>query len=498
VTPFHSICIEPGLRETRCIHVLAPGGPLPVGEYAYLEFYCEDLACDCRRVLLQVTSRAAPSKPMATINFGWESAEFYTAWMHGDKQAGRDITSASLDPLNPQSKYADWFLDYFQQYLVADPDYVARLRDHYEQFKRALCTRPADVFSPPPAMPRRQPAEREETPCQTDPAPPRAASPMTVPEILQQLSHVPDQADFAPYEAALQAAIEQREAITPELIAALDRVSANPAHYRQNPHECLYLFAIYLLCHFRERRALDAFLRFFSLPGEDALDLTGDSVTEHGAAILASVCGGDPAPLLRLAHDESVNPFVREAAIVALLVQAGWGERSREAVIEELRRLFHTLPKPGHAYVWAGLVCAVCDFNAPELLSEARQAFAAGLVDLDVIGLEDLEASFSRTGPYRFRSCAERYQEILQRNAPIDAVIECSGWLCFRNEDEEDEDWEDYSDDDEDPLTGAFGPPPQELAELTAPRPYIAPPKVGRNDPCPCGSGKKYKKCCGQ
>ncbi|WP_212635429.1 SEC-C metal-binding domain-containing protein, partial [Rhodobacter capsulatus] len=22
-------------------------------------------------------------------------------------------------------------------------------------------------------------------------------------------------------------------------------------------------------------------------------------------------------------------------------------------------------------------------------------------------------------------------------------------------------------------------------------------PKVGRNDPCPCGSGKKFKKCCG-
>jgi preprotein translocase subunit SecA len=23
-------------------------------------------------------------------------------------------------------------------------------------------------------------------------------------------------------------------------------------------------------------------------------------------------------------------------------------------------------------------------------------------------------------------------------------------------------------------------------------------PKVGRNDSCPCGSGKKYKKCCGK
>lgn len=26
----------------------------------------------------------------------------------------------------------------------------------------------------------------------------------------------------------------------------------------------------------------------------------------------------------------------------------------------------------------------------------------------------------------------------------------------------------------------------------------VKPPKIGRNDPCPCGSGKKYKKCCGK
>ncbi|MEM7581916.1 MAG: SEC-C metal-binding domain-containing protein [Acidobacteriota bacterium] len=23
-------------------------------------------------------------------------------------------------------------------------------------------------------------------------------------------------------------------------------------------------------------------------------------------------------------------------------------------------------------------------------------------------------------------------------------------------------------------------------------------PKIGRNEPCPCGSGRKYKKCCGR
>ena len=28
-------------------------------------------------------------------------------------------------------------------------------------------------------------------------------------------------------------------------------------------------------------------------------------------------------------------------------------------------------------------------------------------------------------------------------------------------------------------------------------RPVRVAPRVGRNDPCPCGSGKKYKKCCG-
>jgi len=31
---------------------------------------------------------------------------------------------------------------------------------------------------------------------------------------------------------------------------------------------------------------------------------------------------------------------------------------------------------------------------------------------------------------------------------------------------------------------------------LNPPTPIRAEPKVGRNDPCPCGSGLKFKKCC--
>jgi preprotein translocase subunit SecA len=32
----------------------------------------------------------------------------------------------------------------------------------------------------------------------------------------------------------------------------------------------------------------------------------------------------------------------------------------------------------------------------------------------------------------------------------------------------------------------------------TPQQPIVKAPTVGRNDPCPCGSGKKYKKCCGR
>jgi len=34
--------------------------------------------------------------------------------------------------------------------------------------------------------------------------------------------------------------------------------------------------------------------------------------------------------------------------------------------------------------------------------------------------------------------------------------------------------------------------------ETVKPQPYTSAAKVGRNEPCPCGSGKKYKKCCGK
>ena len=43
---------------------------------------------------------------------------------------------------------------------------------------------------------------------------------------------------------------------------------------------------------------------------------------------------------------------------------------------------------------------------------------------------------------------------------------------------------------------------PEDISDLeillNPAKPKIVEEKVGRNEPCPCGSGQKYKKCCGK
>jgi len=79
------------------------------------------------------------------------------------------------------------------------------------------------------------------------------------------------------------------------------------------------------------------------------------------------------------------------------------------------------------------------------------------------------------------------------RDAEADALVEAEGdaideWAAAQDENEcEDNDEEDL------PITA---PPP--MSRAVPPGTVVrSTPKVGRNDPCPCGSGKKYKRCCG-
>jgi hypothetical protein len=140
--PFHSILPEIAQREVRCIQVAnAPGAPshsrLPGGEYAYVEFYCEDLDCDCRRIFLQVIPRGSPETILASINYGWEKESFYRKRMPWDPDAPRQIVRGSLDPINRQSDCAEELLALFQKHVLDEP-YRLRLRRHHQLFREEL------------------------------------------------------------------------------------------------------------------------------------------------------------------------------------------------------------------------------------------------------------------------------------------------------------------------------------------------------------------------
>jgi hypothetical protein len=69
---FHSVLPEIAQREVRCVHLqdmpgVPPGSALAAGEYAFVEFYCEDIECDCRRVFLQVIARHCQDKVLASM-----------------------------------------------------------------------------------------------------------------------------------------------------------------------------------------------------------------------------------------------------------------------------------------------------------------------------------------------------------------------------------------------------------------------------------------------
>lgn len=142
--PFHTRCEETARKEIRSFRILTPPEPggLPMDEYAILEFYCEDSGCDCRRGFFQIISNAKSGMVLASINFGWESGEFYRKRNPYVAEAAREITEGSLDPLNQQSKFAPELLVLFQQ-IVADRTYRMRLKRHYEMF-RAKSTKSVD------------------------------------------------------------------------------------------------------------------------------------------------------------------------------------------------------------------------------------------------------------------------------------------------------------------------------------------------------------------
>ncbi len=302
---------------------------------------------------------------------------------------------------------------------------------------------------------------------------------MTIPEILKELEPYTGRFPMK----AMRAAIEQREAITPELLRVVEAVAEDPVKYAERKDYMLHVFALFLLAQFREKRAYAPIIKMVSAPGEMPFDLVGDTVTEGLNQILASVYDGNPAPLQGLVESEQVNDFVRSAALNTFLVLEQTDQMPRETVLEYFRSLFHGKLQRTPSYAWSSLVCAVADLPAPELLEDVRQAYSEGLVDDTVADLEGIERDMTAPKPWR----RDRQRLI------TDAIAEMEWWSSFHPEDSWPKKLPNLEPPAPPPATPA--PPP---SSYVAPKPLVREPKIGRNDPCPCGSGKKYKKCCGK
>lgn len=136
VTAFFTRYKDLAFKEMRALTV-PPGKEVPADEYGFLEFYCDDLSCDCRRVMIKVLGQHSGEKAWATISYGWETPAFYRHWGGAGFTDVESLCRPMLDPLNPQSAHADYFLAVFEN-LIKDPSYVQRLKRHYEMFRKPV------------------------------------------------------------------------------------------------------------------------------------------------------------------------------------------------------------------------------------------------------------------------------------------------------------------------------------------------------------------------
>ncbi len=278
---------------------------------------------------------------------------------------------------------------------------------------------------------------------------------------------------------AIQEARRHRDAMAPRLIEVLRQASA-AARSGKAPEGQAPFFALFLLAEFQAKEALPAILEAFSLPGELPFDLFGDAVTAVLARVLVALAD-DPIELFdRMIEDRGLNEFVRWEGAQAYQLLVRDGRLSRLEAVQRLQQhLRQATQRDDHTA--AGLLVSELVCLAPaEAYEDIVEAYRRDVVDTFWIGLEDVE-----------KGIAEGEAGFLQWQARCpptgigDTIAELENWACFSEQSP--------------PSPPVARPPIPPAVSVQDPLPLPEPTtrRVGRNDPCPCGSGKKFKKCCG-
>ena len=285
---------------------------------------------------------------------------------------------------------------------------------------------------------------------------------LTEEQILTQLNT--DDSSFLPREA-IEQAILQQDAITPALLTIIENVVKDPQSIDGTP---AFTYALYLLAQFREKRAYPLIVKYFGELGldDEALDPTGDIVTEDLKSILASVFNGDFGLIKQLIEDKNVNIFVRSAALSSLVILYNNDQLSRKDLVNYIKtHIDRCLEEQDDPCFVASLVSVSCDLHPEELYEQFITCFDRNLIDNQMIN----EGDFDRWMQMDKEKIIVELKENRKWQFINDVISEIEWWACFHPER--------YS--------------PKNLSSISD-----SPDKLGRNDLCPCGSGKKYKKCC--
>ena len=213
----------------------------------------------------------------------------------------------------------------------------------------------------------------------------------------------------------------------------------------------------------------------------------GDTTTTF-RQILIRTYNGHLDTLKGLIEAAEADAFVRADALQVLAYLTATGRISREETEAYLLGLYDTLQPQQESFVWSGWVLAIGLLGLEALSGVVHQAFGRGLIEPMVMGYDDFRRDLERTLADPERMAGFEYDQI---GSLEDAIGELSGWYTLSDVAKQDQDrWATSSED----AGLAYADTPLPLVD---PFTFVDPLKgVGRNDPCPCGSGKKFKKCC--
>jgi tetratricopeptide (TPR) repeat protein len=163
-----------------------------------------------------------------------------------------------------------------------------------------------------------------------------------------------------------------------------------------------------------------------------------------------------------------------------------WFESVMDHFIEN-----HDNPLLADPEVASMIVSELCDLNAVALLPKIKKLYDIGLVFEGIPGsYKSVEKDIHKVNSYHKRTV---YDQVFDHYTHI--ITTWHGYLTEEQRKEKEEMWKKKIKALDREKPKAIGLPQER--EWGAPKTVKRDAqKVGRNDPCPCGSGKKYKKCC--